>query len=298
MDFSRDEVRRQLQASAREHDEALPQWREALARTFDPASVTSDRAKRQLLGLPDRRRFLTVGGLTLATSALLAACGDSGGDEQIPVSGTLPVPAEEGVTPTTTPAQGQETDVTLLRTAQSIEVLAVETYQAAIDSGLVTTPAIADAAQLFQAQHREHAALLAETTTETGGEPYDQANEYLFTEVVEPALGVLDGEEGVVSLALTLENTAAQTYVFAAELLTTPDLRQAIMSIGATEARHVSVLFTVQNQPPVPFAFMPRRDAVDRNGYVPQDEPPLTPTTRAPTTTAPAATTGTALPPS
>jgi hypothetical protein len=269
MDFSRDEVRRQLRESAREHEGAMPRWREALARTFEPGSTTSTRAKRQVLGLPDRRRFLTAGGLTLATSALLVACGDSGDDGSIPVSGTLPVPGEEGATPTTTPEQGQETDLTLLRTAQSIEVLAVDTYQAAIDSGLVTTPAIADAAQLFQQQHREHADLVAETTTEAGGEPYDQPNEYLSTEVVEPALGVLDGEEGIVSLALALENTAAQTYVFAAELLTTPDLRQAVMSIGATEARHVSVLFTVQNQPPVPFAFMPRRDAVDKQGYVP-----------------------------
>ncbi len=301
MDFSRDEVRRQLRASASEHEASLPQWRDALHRVFDPDGDASPAAKRQLLGLPDRRRFLQVGGLTVAVSAVVAACGSDSGSNPVPVSGTLPIQAESGATTTTTPEQGQATDVTLLRTAQSIEVLAVDTYQAAIDSGLVTTPAIADAAQLFQQQHREHAEAVAEATTEVGGEPYDQANQYLFTEVVEPALGVLDGEEAVVSLAFVLENTAAQTYVFAAELLTTPALRQAAMSIGATEARHVTVLHTVQNQPPVPFAFMPRRDRVDDKGFVPQDDPPLTPTTRAPSAsttdgTAGGSTSGTALP--
>jgi len=292
MAFPRDEIRRQLRQARRDHDAALPRWRDALRRVFDPAGGVSTPDKRAVLGIPDRRRFLMVGGVAVATSAVVAACGTD--EEQVPVTGTLPPKAEPGATTTTTPEQGQESDVTLLRTAQSIEVLAVDVYQKAIDSGLVTTPAIAEAAALFQAQHRDHAALVAQATIDAGGQPYDQPNTYLLETAVAPALEVLDGEEAVVSLAYELENIATQTYVFASELLTTPTLRQAIMSIGAVEARHVSVLLAVQDQPPVPFAFMPRRDHIDEKGFIAQDEPPLTPTTRVTTTTTEAeATTGT-----
>ena len=47
-------------------------------------------------------------------------------------------------------------DLALARTAASLEKLAVDTYQTGIDSGLVTTMAIADAATLFQSHHQEH----------------------------------------------------------------------------------------------------------------------------------------------
>ena len=44
-------------------------------------------------------------------------------------------------------------------------------YQTAIDSGLVKTTAIADAAKLFQSQHKEHSALFQSLTKKAGGEP-------------------------------------------------------------------------------------------------------------------------------
>ena len=196
---------------------------------------------------------------------------------------------------------GQEVDVTFLRTAQSVEVLAVDTYQTALDSGLLTTPALADTIRLFQEQHREHAGLLSATTIDAGGTPYDEPNSYLAEKVVDPAVAGLSDESTVVALALELENTAAQTYVFAAEVLSVPALRQGIMSIGGVEARHISVLYTVQEQPPVPFPFMPARARVPADGYVPPDGP-LTPTTPPPsedgstatTTAGSAATAGTA----
>ena len=53
------------------------------------------------------------------------------------------------------------------------------------------------------------------------------------------------------------------------------------MSIGGVEARHISVLYTAQEQPPVPFAFMPARARVPADGYIPPDGP-LTPTTPLP----------------
>jgi hypothetical protein len=74
------------------------------------------------------------------------------------------------------------------------------------------------------------------------------------------------------------------------------------MSIGGIEGRHLTVLYTAQEQPPVPLSFMPRRERVDPKGYEKQDTP-LTPTTPPPgteddttngTAVGSAATTGTA----
>jgi hypothetical protein len=278
MEFSHDELRRGLAEAHREQAEALPRWRDAVARVFDPSARHSRAAKQQVLGLPDRRSFLRVGGLTIAMSAVIAACGSSD-DEDLPVTGTPPPSVDDdGLVDTS-----QELDVTLLRTAQSIEVLAVDAYQTALDSGLLTTPGLADTVQLFQEQHREHAGLLSATTIDAGGTPFDEPNAYLSSEVVGPTVETVATEEDVLLLAVELENTAAQTYVFAAEALSTPALRQGIMSIGGVEARHLAVLHLVQDQPPAPFPFMPRRDRIDPKGYEPEDGP-LTPTTPPPGT--------------
>jgi hypothetical protein len=272
MDFSHDEVRRGLAGATRAQAKAMPRWRDALSRVFDPSARHSTTAKRQVLGLRHRREFIRIGGVTVAVAAVAAACG-SDDNETIPVTGTLPTSIEGDAVEV-----GQELDVTLLRTAQSIEVLAVDTYQTALDSGLVTTPSLADMIRLFQEQHGEHAGLLAATTRDAGGTPYDEPNSYLQEQVTGPAVEVLATEEEVVTLAVELENTAAQTYVFASEVLSTPALRQGIMSIGGVEARHLAVLHTVQSQPPAPFPLMPRRARIDPKGYVPPDGP-VTPTT-------------------
>jgi hypothetical protein len=265
MEFSHDEVRRQLRGAERAQRRALPAWTEALKRAFDPDRPASGRAKAELLGLADRRSFLKVGGATIAMSALLAACGQEATDDQLPVTGTLPADPDD---PIAAPPGSPALDLNLLRTGQSIEVLAVETYERALDSGLVTDSALISAIELFARQHGEHADALAGFITAEGGQPYEEPNRYLLDEVVEPAIEVLATADEVISLAVDLENTAAQTYVFSAEVLTKPELRQGAMSIGGVEARHIAVLSIVQQQPAVPFGFMPRRAAIDANGYV------------------------------
>ena len=73
MEFSRDQVRRELADTTRAQAEALPRWRDALSRVFDPSAAHSTGAKREVLGLPDRRAFLRVGGVAIAMSAVAAA---------------------------------------------------------------------------------------------------------------------------------------------------------------------------------------------------------------------------------
>lgn len=289
--MSNDEIRRQLREADGLHREAMPRYDEALKRTFGD-DATPAAAKAELVGVP-RRRLLTLGGSTILGAAVLAACTKTGQPkEQLAQTGTTPTTGKEGKSEN---PSSFTTDLTLLRTAQSIEVLAIDVYQKALDSGLLTTTAVADAARLFQSQHRDHAQLLSRTTRDLGGEPYDQANPALLKEL-EPTIGALDSQAAVVTLAQTLENVAAETYVYAAGVLTTEELRAAIMSIGAVESRHVTVLIGAKTADPltqVPFAFIKTADAVKvpsdatnavGSGPVPSNQPTTT-TTQATTTT-------------
>lgn len=293
--MSNDEIRRQLREAEQAQAEALPRWREALRRTFDGSADAPTAAKAELVGVPSRRRLLTLGGSSVLGAAVLAACTKTGQPkEQL---------AQTGTTPTTkkadeTAGRGSFTDdLTLLRSAQSIEVLAIDVYQKAIDSGLLTTAAIADAAKLFQSQHRDHAGLLDRTTRDLGGQPYTQPNPVL-ADSIKAKVDALQTENDVVALALSLENVASESYTYASGWLTTEDLRAAITSIGAVEARHVTVLIGAESpgQPTlqVPFAFIKTADAVKLkgdaanavgSGPVPANQPATTTTTGKTTTT-------------
>jgi len=264
MDINQDEVRRQLRASQVDQKVALPVWKETLSRVFSPGSGVSNAEKAQLLGVPTRRQALKLGGGVVIGAAILAACGSDEDDSGTASSGTddsTAAPAEGG-------GEAAELDLTLLRTATSLEIAAVNTYQAAIDSGLVTTMAIADAAVLFQEQHQEHADLLSRATEDAGGEAYTEANPFVQENVIDPALAALTDETSVVVFALDLENVAAQTYAFAAGALSTPAYRQAIMTIGGVEARHAAVLAGVLEEAQVPNAFLPTDQAVGEDAFV------------------------------
>jgi hypothetical protein len=261
-DFSSDEIRRQLRESDTEHNDAMPAWNEALEIILDPETNATEDEKAQFLGLPARRAFL-VGGSVLAGSAFLAACKKP--KEQTTVTGsTLPKPS---VTTTTAPGS-QATNQILLRTAQSIEVLAVNVYQKAIDSGLVKTSSLVDMMKVFQSQHREHGASLDAPIKAAGGTVVTTANEYLMKNTVDKALAELTDEKSVLALAREVETIAAQTYTKASYVLTLPLLRQASMSIGAVEARHIAVLNAALGYTVVPLATMPTRLAINPKGYV------------------------------
>jgi hypothetical protein len=145
-------------------------------------------------------------------------------------------------------------DVVILRTASSIEELAVAAYQIAIDSGLVTTPAVGDAAKLFQAQHVEHSQLFQAATKAAGGAPFAEANPAVL-EALQPTIAALTDERGILMLALDLETAAAQTYQANVGAVTDLALNKALMSVGGVEARHAAVLAGVLGMDPVPRSF-------------------------------------------
>ncbi len=257
-DFSRDFLRREAQESQRLHEEIMPSYRNALNRLFGSESSNSaDKSMATLNGL-NRRGFLRLGGTTVLGAAVLAACGSTKSAATTTAGATTTAAAATTTTLGTTSSgvvvAEMSMDVLVLRTAQSIEELAVVAYQTAIDSGLVKTAAIGDAAKLFQAQHKEHAALFASLTKKAGGDPFTKPNPVIL-DAITPAIQALKDEMGIVRLALDLETAAAETYQSNVGTFMDVMLNQAIMTVGGVEARHVAALSSVLALPPVSKAF-------------------------------------------
>ncbi|MGZ4785020.1 MAG: ferritin-like domain-containing protein, partial [Acidimicrobiales bacterium] len=240
-------------------------------------------AKAGLLGVPSRRTFFTVGGAAVVGSAVMVGC-STAKKKQLTQTGTT----ETTAAATTTTAPGSaETDAILLRTAQSIEALAVSTYDKALASGLVTTPSVSQAFTLFRDQHQQHADQIASITRGVGATPYTEPNTFLDITVVTPGLAAAADEDAVLALATVLEKTAAETYTYAGGTLTTTELRSAIMTIGPTEARHLSLLYILQDLDPTPVPFMATADRTPDDSFIGDNGPVKVPD--APTTTTTAA---------
>jgi hypothetical protein len=256
MDISNDFVRREAKESQVEHEASMKTTRTLVDRLFGGKSDESGFAKADFLtGGVNRRKFLQIGGLSVATAAVFAACGSD--DKSNNAAG------DTGSSSTTTGDSTGDSkgDITILRTASSLEVLAVAVYQKAIDSGLVKTAAIADAAKLFQSQHREHAALFQGATKKLGGKAMEEANPVVLQSLQGP-IAALKDEMGIVQLALMLEQAAAATYQSTVGAFKDVTLNQAAMSVGGVEARHVAVLSSVLKQPAAPKAFQTTDGAV------------------------------------
>lgn len=261
MDLNRDELRRELKAIDADNTAVMPKWYDALRQIIGGGHTMSTDEKAALLGVPSpgRRQLFKIGGATIMGAAVLAAC-SSDDDEGSPSNG-------DGGGTTTTAAPDPAMDLPLARTAASLEKLAVDTYQTALDSGLVTTAAIAEAATLFQTHHQAHLDALNRAIKDLDGTEVTEPNEAVFRALVEPAVAAATTEAALVSIALDLENAAAQTYAFAGGALTAPALRSTIMTIGGIEARHAAVL-QVAALGASPLAVFP-----DDRAFFPGDDP-------------------------
>ena len=147
------------------------------------------------------------------------------------------------------------TDVQVLQTASSIEVLAVSTYKTALGlpyiGGSAANPVIKAFATTTMGQHADHLAAFQSATTSLGGAKQDKP-EPAFVPVVGKAVTAItkaSGSQGallVVGLALELENIAAETYVNNMSLLADANAKKVTASIMGVEAQHVAVLLAVQ----------------------------------------------------
>jgi hypothetical protein len=267
-ELSSDELRRDLREVDEQHRDSLTGFRSALHRIFLSGSYDEGTQRDFVLAGMNRRSVLRFGGATILGGAVLAACGSDKNDATATTVagaattaagtattvGSTMAPATTAMGTDTTAAAMMSQDVVILRTASSLEEVAVAAYQLAIDSGLVTTSAIVDAAKLFQSHHKEHSALFQGATKKAGGEPFAKPNPAVLA-LFQPKIDALKTENDVVALALQLEMAAAQTYQSTVSLFTDMTLNVAAMSVGGVEARHAAVLATVLGQPAVPKAF-------------------------------------------
>jgi hypothetical protein len=257
MDLNRDELRRQMREIDAANRAVMPRWRSALTHIFSGDAEMTTRETAAVLGVPSpgRRTFFKVGGATVLGAAVLAACGN---DDDAGTATTGDGGSADG--------EGS-LDLTLARTAVSVELLAVDAYTAAAESGLVTDRAVADAALLFRDHHQEHADALNGVVTGAGEEAISERNAVLWDALVQPVLDDDPDQASIVALAYDLETAATQTYAFAGGTLSTPSLRSTIMTIGGIEARHAAILKMVAQAEP-PTAVFP-----DGRAFLPGDNP-------------------------
>lgn len=218
----------------------------------------------------DRRKFLAIGG-AVSAAAILAACGGGGDDDAAGTTTTTAgdTPTTEGDTTTTTeagPERSEENDLALGAFAASLEVLAVNTYGAALDAAGAgdlgdVPPAVAEYVTTAQAHHQAHLDRWNEILTEAG-EPEVTEPPSELEATVNEAFAEVSDVTGAAELALMLEQIAAATYLSVIPLLATEPPIRLVASIQPIDMQHVAVLLFVLGEYPVPDTFATTAQAV------------------------------------
>ena len=193
--------------------------------------------------LMNRRQLLRTGGLALSIGAVAACGADRTGPTSPGRLGVAPPPA--------TLPPGEVNDVTLLRTAQSLEYTALAVYAAAADTGALTDGELALASR-FVEDHTRHAAAIGELIlAQDGGTEFACPNPFLMNRVVGPMLGALDGTDDLhrdlLNIAHAFESWAGASYQALVPAFADASLRTAAMQIGGEEVRHATVLARAAN---------------------------------------------------
>ncbi len=147
----------------------------------------------QLNSATSRRDALRIGGLTVSLGALIAACGDDrGGDDAPGRVGNAPVP-------TALPDYPID-DAVLLRTASSLEITAIEVYEAALEiDGAIPSDLVPVVERLIE-DHQMVADQMVELTESAGGEGWTCSNPWLMDRLVAPTIELI--QSNVVGLVL------------------------------------------------------------------------------------------------
>ena len=197
-----------------------------------------------------RRELLRLGGVSLASGLVLAACGKQSGvinDKAIVSLGQAPT--------TTKLAEAEVTDAVLLRTAASLEYNLIVTYKFAVVSGLF----IGDFSKTdeiprrFFDDHQAHANAVNALIVALGAKEVRFPNKKINDSYIQPALKIImaDGNPNpsmdIVALLHAVENLATQTYQGLVAMLSDPKLRAEAIRIGQQDARHAALLARILN---------------------------------------------------
>ncbi len=177
--------------------------------------------------------MLRSSGALAATTAVLAAC-----------SSTRPSVARIGESPTTVKLEEVAvTDVILLRTAMSMEIMAA----AMLSDSAVTAIASKDTAPViaaFAAGHTSQLEDLRVLISARNGEAYTETNAKLMQAYGQTALDlVASGKLATDTLPLTLaiETLIASTYQYFVSLATEPAVRADLVRLGGRSSRRAAI---------------------------------------------------------
>jgi rubrerythrin len=190
-----------------------------------------------------RRALIRNGALTVSLGAIAAACGTGR-------SGSVD-PGRLGVADAAPELLDEEIDdITLMRTAQSLEYTALDVYAAATETGALSGDEAA-LVQRFVEDHRRHADAVGAIVVRLGGQPFECANPFLVDRTVTPVLGALDGSDDLrrdlLNIAYAFEQLAGASYQALVPMLVNKPLRASAMQVGSEEQRHAAALAAALN---------------------------------------------------
>ncbi|WP_328465669.1 ferritin-like domain-containing protein [Streptomyces sp. NBC_00448] len=254
MPISEDQLARLTRDMETAHRDTLPAMR---ASAVDLAEDIRGNLGKQEDGPSDpaRRRFLFGAG-GLAAAMALAACSSSDKhDSAAAPSGSASASASGS-------SKSQYTgDLKVVALAVALENQAVGAYQAtlkAAKAGKLGTvpPAIATFVTTAMAQHADHAKAWNAVLT-GAGKPAITNVPLSNQPATLAALGKAKTVTDVANLALTLEDQAAQTYLFATYNVSAAAGIATAATIAPVEAMHAAILNFVLGKYPVPDDFLP-----------------------------------------
>jgi Ferritin-like domain len=214
-------------------------------------AALTDRVVSMTGTFANRRTFLLGGAAVLGTAAI-AACGSSSGGKSAGSS----TPAAGGTSSAPTAGSTYTGDLKVVALAAALENLAVAGYGLVLKKATAgkygkVPPAIADFVTVAQKQHMDHAAAW-NAVLKGANLPAVTTAPLTITKSTVAAVQGAKTIPAVAAVALSLENAAAQTYVFATANVTDPGGISTAASIAPVEAMHAAILAFVLGQYPVP----------------------------------------------
>ncbi len=247
------------------HDVGMPALQAALAEWSDDLGSDTPRTA-------DRRAFLIGAGGVLAGGAALVAMTSNpvlaAAASRVSGSSTSSNPPNStgGIT-------GLSGDLAVAALAASLENLAVYAYNAGISAARAgklgaVPPAVVTFAKTARTQHMDHAAAWNAVLTSSKKRAVT-VTEPALTPVIRKDFAKVTDIRGLAELALTLENTAAQTYQVESTKLRSKKAIATAATIQPVEMQHAAILYFVLGRYPgiqsssgAPLAFNPISSAV------------------------------------
>lgn len=217
------------------------------------------------------RRTMLGGAMAIGAGLVLAACGSDKpsatdaavADTTTPADTTMPVAVAEttlaAAAADTTVAAPASGDAAIAMLAAGLEVLAVNTYTAALDAAGAgklgdVPPAVATFATTAKAHHQAHLDAWNKVLTDAGAAAVTEPNSTLKPKVDADFAKVTD-VVGLAKLALQLEEIAAATYLSASPRIIDKAAITLAGSIQVIDAQHAAILHYVLGEYPVPDVF-------------------------------------------